>query len=71
MVDSAVLPKNILANDPKYFDRLGEFISNKEAMEAVYFYYKRFTKYPTNITNIDVPYREPIRNNRSITIRIY
>ena len=44
MVDSAVLPKNILANDPKYFDRLGEFISNKEAMEAVYYYYKKVHK---------------------------
>ena len=39
-----VLPKNILANDPKYFDRLGEFISNKEAMEAVYYYYKKVHK---------------------------
>ncbi len=41
MVDSAKLPRDILDSDPKYFDRLGEFISNKDSMEAVYYYYKK------------------------------
>ena len=44
MVDSAVLPEQQLEKDPLYFDRLAEFIGNKEAMEAVYFYYKNVHK---------------------------
>ena len=44
MVDSAVLPEQQLEKDPLYFDSQAEFIGNKEAMEAVYFYYKNVHK---------------------------
>ena len=39
MVDSTVLPKDVTAKDPKYFDKLATF-QNEDKIEDLYYYYK-------------------------------
>ncbi|MBT3902483.1 MAG: hypothetical protein HOF20_06450 [Pelagibacteraceae bacterium] len=59
MVDSAVIPKDILANNPKYFDDLGEFIEDDEKIAQAYHYYKKVHKISESFT----PHRCPATDN--------
>ena len=55
MIDSAVLPKDILAKDPKYFDRLANFIDNDNCIAAAYNYYKNVHKISESYTHNRCP----------------
>jgi len=58
IVDSAIIPKDILAKDPKYFVRLGKFIESDQKMSEVYNYYKQVHKISKEFTEHQCPRSE-------------
>ena len=59
MVDSAVLPRDVLAKNPSYYDDLGNFINDDTAIEDAYHYYKNVHKISEEFT----PHRCPKSDN--------
>jgi hypothetical protein len=73
LVDSAKIPKDIRAANPKYFDELGSFIENKGSMEAVLYYYKKVhkisDKYSEHVCPISESLEEIIEASQAEFIR--
>ena len=59
MVDSAVIPADILADDPKYYETLSNFIDDDNNIESAYHYYKKVHKISKSFT----PHRCPKSEN--------
>ena len=58
IVDSAVLPVDILAKDPKYYDKLGKFVEDESKLREVYNYYKKHHKISEQFTEHRCPRSE-------------
>jgi len=58
MVDSAVIPRDILAKDPKYFTKLGKFVESDQKMSEVFDYYKNVHKISKEYTQHTCPLSE-------------